>query len=325
MEARVLGLGNALVDILVRIPSDDILKQFDLPRGGMQLVGEERSAEIFEAIKGFNPTIVPGGSASNTICGLASLGVTTGLIGKICPDELGGRYHDELVKSGVEAHLLQSRTHTGSCISLISPDSERTMVTCLGAAVELETSDLDPETFKRFSHFYAEGYLVQNHELIEQALKMAHEQGLRVMIDLASYNVVEDNLEFLRRLIRKYVDVIFANEEEATAFTGKEDTEALAEMGELADEVILKQGSRGSIVKKGGETVRVGTTKSNCIDTTGAGDLYAAGYIAAQLGGMSTKQCAAAGAITAGNVIEIIGTKMDNQRWTKIRQEIKKL
>lgn len=325
MEAKFLGIGNALVDILVRMPNDDILAKYELPKGSMQLVDEERSKEIYEAVKGLNPQIVCGGSAANTIGGLSNLGVSAGLIGKIGENELGQKYLDDLRNNGIEPLLLSSQTPTGSCISLISPDSERTMCTHLGAAVELAVQDINPIVFDGYSHLYVEGYLVQNPELIEFAFSTAHEKGLTCILDLASYNVVEDNLEFMQRLIRKYVDVVFANEEEATAFTGKEDTEALGEIGELAENVILKQGRRGSIVKIGNKISRVGVIECNCIDTTGAGDLYAAGFLWAMASGMNPQQCATAGAICSGNVIEVIGTKMDTQRWTNIRRELKKL
>ena len=167
--------------------------------------------------------------------------------------------------------------------------------------------------------------LLRHPELIESALQMAHEAGLTTILDLASYNTVEEHLEFMQRLIRRYVDVVFANEEEATAFTGKEDDEALNEIGELADIVVLKQGRRGSLVKVGHESVRCGVIDCKAIDTTGAGDLYAAGFLWGLIGGLSPIKCATAGAILSGNVIEVVGSRMGANRWTSIRQELKKL
>ena len=318
-------MGNALVDILVRVPNDNILAQFSLHKGSMKLVDDEQSAEIVEAVKGLHPSIVSGGSSANAIYGLANLGIQTGFLGKIGGDDLGAKYKADLEANGVMPILQSSANHSGSCISLISPDSERTMCTCLGAAVELTKDDLSPELFKSYTHFYVEGFLVQNPELIESALQMAHEAGLTTILDLASYNTVEDHLEFMQRLIRSYVDVVFANEEEATAFTGKEDDEALNEIGELADIVVLKQGRRGSLVKVGHESVRCGVIDCKAIDTTGAGDLYAAGFLWGLIGGLSPIKCATAGAILSGNVIEVIGSRMGANRWTSIRQELKKL
>ena len=311
MEAKVLGLGNALVDILVRIPNDSILDQFGLPRGSMQLVEQERSQEIYDAIKSYNPQIVAGGSASNTINGLANLGVATGMIGKIGKNEIGELYKKDILNSGIAPVLFESETRSGNCISLISTDSERTMATCLGAAVELTADEITEDLFKGYTHFYVEGYLVQNFELIEKALSIAHQRGLTTCLDLASYNVVEDNLEFLKKIISRYVDIVFANEEEATAFTGKEEKDALNEISEYADTVVVKLGCRGSIVKVGNKIARVGIIDSKAVDTTGAGDLYAAGFLYGLINNLSAEKCAEIGAIVSGNVIEIIGTKMD--------------
>lgn len=325
MEAKVLGMGNALVDVLVRIPNDEILRQFGLPRGSMQLVDNARSAEIFEVIRNLNPQTVSGGSASNTISGLSNLGIATGIFGKIGRNELGQLYKSDMEKSGVETHLFSSDTLSGNCISLISPDSERTMATCLGAAIELTANDISDDLFYGFSHLYVEGFLVQNYDLIETAFRKAHQHGLTCCLDLASYNVAEENKEFLIQLIDKYVDVVFANEEEATAFTGKEDTEALNEIGELASTVVVKLGRRGSLIKMNDTITRVGIVSCIPIDTTGAGDLYAAGFLYGMINGLSPEKCGEAGAILAGNVIEVIGTKMDTQRWTNIRKAINKL
>ncbi len=325
MEAKVLGMGNALVDVLVRIPNDDILSQFGLPRGSMQLVDNARSAEIYEAIKGMNPQTVSGGSSSNTISGLSNLGIATGIFGKIGRNELGQLFKADMEKVGVETHLFSSDTLTGNCISLISQDSERTMATCLGAAVELSADDISDDLFYGFSHLYVEGYWVQNYDLIETAFRKAHNRGLTCCLDLASYNVAEENKEFLVKIIDKYVDVVFANEEEATAFTGKEDMEALNEIGEIASTVVVKLGRRGSLIKMNDTITRVGIVSCIPIDTTGAGDLYAAGFLYGMINGLTPEKCGEAGAILAGNVIEVIGTKMDTQRWTNIRKAINKL
>ena len=236
-----------------------------------------------------------------------------------------GEFRHDMEKTGVETHLFTSDTLSGNCISLISPDSERTMATCSGAAIELTANDISDDLFYGFSHLYAEGFLVQNYDLIETAFRKAHNHGLTCCLDLASYNIAEDNKDFLVPLIEKYVDVVFANEEEATAFTGKEDVEALNEIGEIAQTVVVKLGRRGSLIKMNNTITQVGIVSCVPIDTTGAGDLYAAGFIYGMINGFTPEKCGEAGAILAGNVIEVIGTKMDTQRWTNIRKVISKL
>jgi sugar/nucleoside kinase (ribokinase family) len=205
---------------------------------------------------------------------------------------------------------------------LVSPDSERTFATYLGAAVEISAEDLKIEQFQGYDYFHIEGYLVQNYELIERAVVLAKEAGCKVSIDLASFNVVEANLDFLKRITEQYVDIVFANEEEAKSFTGKEPEEALHQIAEIADYAIVKIGSKGSMVKHDGKVYNAGVIKANSIDTTGAGDLYASGFLYGMIKGYSLDRCAEIGAITAGNIIEVIGAKMDDSRWEKIYKMI---
>lgn len=322
-EVKVLGMGNALTDILVRLPNDNLLGELNIPRGSMQLVDADLSAKIYEHVKNLNPQSATGGSACNTIRGLANLGVETGILGKVGRnDEVGQFFLHEMEEKGVHSHILYSESLSGNCISMISPDSERTMATCLGAAAELSAEEISEDIFEGYTHFYVEGYLVQNYELIEKAFQIAKSKGMTTCLDLASYNVVEANTDFLNKLIKNYVDVVFANEEEATAFTGKEDTEALNDIGDLCDVAVVKQGCRGSLIKWNEETVRVGIIKASSIDTTGAGDMYAAGFLYGMFRGMNARQCGEMGAILSGNVIEVVGTNMDTIRWNRIRQAL---
>lgn len=320
---RVLGLGNALVDILAKMENDQLLYTLHLPKGSMQLVDDEQSKKISEAVLGLKKAQASGGSAANTIHGLANLGVSTGFIGMVGTDVLGQFFKSDMEQNKISAHLAESALNgSGYCTSLIGPDSERTMATYLGAAVELSASDLREELFRNYHYFHVEGYLVQNHLLIETALKMARQNGLRVSLDLASFNVVDANHAFLTRLVKEYVDVLFANEEEARSFTGKTDMEALLHMGSMADVVVLKLGSKGSLIKHFDEVVSVGVIPVKSVDTTGAGDLYAAGFLYGLLEKLSPELCGKLGAIVSGYVIEVLGPKMDAERWSKVKQAI---
>ena len=218
---KVLGMGNALTDILLQIEHDAVLLSLNLPKGSMQLVDDLKSVEISNILNNYSLKMATGGSASNTINGLTRLGVTAGFVGKIGKDDIGLFFTNDSIGNGVTPHLLISETASGRCTVLVSPDGERTLCTFLGAACELLATDLKLEMFQGYDIFHIEGYLVQNHELIRTAVKLAKEAGLQVSIDLASYNVVEANLDFLHEIINKYVDIVFANEEEARAFTGK--------------------------------------------------------------------------------------------------------
>ncbi|WP_430817636.1 adenosine kinase [Carboxylicivirga sp. RSCT41] len=321
--SSVLGLGNALVDILAILENDQLLEKLDLPKGSMQLVDETAAQKVQEATSHIKKDLASGGSAANTIHGLASLGVKTGFIGKIGKDDLGEVFKKDMTEHNITPHLLESDTKSGHANALISPDSERTFATYLGAAVELSQDDIVDELFADYKYFHVEGYLVQNKSLIEKAYKMAKANGLITSIDLASFNVVEDNLEFLRDLVHNYVDIVFANEEEAKAYTGKEGEEALHQLAEGTEVAILKLGKEGSMIKRADEVVKVGIIPATSIDTTGAGDLYAAGFLFGLIQDLSLEKCGKIGSILSGNVIEVVGPKMNESKWGNIQKLIK--
>ncbi|MDR3652502.1 MAG: adenosine kinase [Paludibacter sp.] len=322
---KILGMGNALTDILLQIDNDEVLSSLNLLKGGMQLINTERSDEISDAVSNYTKKMATGGSASNTINGITRLGMKAGFVGKVGKDDIGLFFTNDSVNNGVEPHLQLSETPSGRCIVLVSPDSERTLCTYLGAACELLAEDLKPEMFKGYDVFHIEGYLVQNHDLIRSAVTLAKQAGLKVSIDLASYNVVEENLDFLHEIISDFVDIVFANEEEARSFTGKEPEEALNVISNLCEIAIVKVGKNGSFIKSGNETVHVKPRVSNCIDTTGAGDLYASGFLFGLSSNFSLEVCGKIGSLVSGNVVEVLGAKMSDEVWTVIHQEIKKI
>ena len=322
---KVLGMGNALVDVLVNIDDDHILDVFGLPKGSMQLVDKNKSQLIINTLRHLKYEIASGGSAANTINGLANLGMSCGYIGKISDDEFGEIFHNDMSSKGIEADLLYGSQDTGIATTLISKDSQRTFATYLGAAVELTTEDLKQDFFDGYDYFHIEGYLVQNHKLIEDAVKMAKNSGLQVCIDLASYNVVEANLDFLKTLVSEYVDIVFANEEESKAFTGKEPEDALIEIAAMCKIAVVKIGAKGSMAKTDTKEVVVKANKANSIDTTGAGDLYASGFLMGLCHEQSLENCAKLGSLLGGNVIEVIGPKMNEERWAKIKTEVSEI
>ena len=322
---KILGMGNALTDILLQINSDDILVSLNLLKGGMMLINTERSCEISNAVREYPTKMATGGSASNTINGITRLGITGGFIGKVGNDEVGEFFTNDSISNGVQPHLFVSETPSGRCIVLVSPDSERTLCTYLGAECELVATDLKPETFIGYDIFHIEGYLVQNHDLIRTAVRLAKEAGLKVSIDLASYNVVEANIDFLREIVREYVDIVFANEEEARVFTGKEPEEALIHISAHCDIAIVKVGKEGSFIKSAQERIQIMPRIATAIDTTGAGDLYAAGFLFGLANDYSLEICGKIGSLVSGNVVEVLGAKMTDEVWEDIHTEIKKI
>jgi sugar/nucleoside kinase (ribokinase family) len=320
--AKVLGMGNALVDVLIRLESDNLLDELNLPKGSMQLVDRTFARELEDRAAGIGVKRAAGGSAANTIHGLAELGIETGYIGKIGNDKLGEFFKEDLQRAGIRPLLFRGQADTGRAVTLISPDSERTFAVYLGAALEQTAEDISNELFSGYEYFHIEGYLLQNHDLIEAAIRFAREQGLKVSLDLASYNVVEENLDFLKRLIPAFVDLIFANEEEALAFTGKEPVQALAVLSEMTEIAVVKKGDRGSLIRKGKEEFEIGIIRTDCIDTTGAGDLYASGFIYGLINKMPLQRCGEIGALLAGKVIEEVGAKIGRGKWREIRNSL---
>ncbi len=319
---KVLGIGNALVDIMTRLKNDELLKEFNLPKGSMQLIDQDFVNKIIKATEDIEKLQSSGGSAANTIHGLARLGAPAGFIGKVGEDELGDFFYDDMKKNNIDPKLFRTQTITGRSYALISPDSERTMATMLGAAVELSADELTEELFKGYQYLHIEGYLILNHELLKKAFELAKNQGMKVSIDLASFNVVEDNLEFLKTFVKDYVDIIFANEEEAKSFTGKEPEAALDDLAEVCDIAVVKVGKEGSFVKSGAEKVRIDPIEARPVDTTGAGDAFAGGFLYGLIKDYPIDKCGYTGAVLAGKVIEGIGAKMDDAKWKEVYEMV---
>ena len=323
--SSVIGVGNALIDIITQLEEDSLLKAFRLPRGSMTLVDSFVSDKINEATQNCMKEIKTGGSAANTIRSLASLGAECGYLGKIGNDEFGVVFKREFEKKEIKTYLAISNKKTGKVIGLVSQDSERTMATFLGAAADLVPEDFVPSIFKNYSCLYMEGYLVQNHELIKTGLEKAKAAGQITAIDLASYNVVEDNLGFLKGLIKNNVDIVFANEEEAKALTGMNPDEALDEISKICKLAIVKLGEKGSIIKTGNRKYKVDSIKADAVDTTGAGDSYAAGFLYGLIQGYDLEKCGRVASLISGKVVEVIGANLPDSTWTEIRDKIRRL
>jgi len=321
---QILGIGNALVDVMTMINDDCVLEKFSLPKGSMQLVDKAKSEMVKSETVKFNRSLASGGSAANTIHGLAMLGVKTGFIGSIGNDELGDFFENDMKNAGIKTMLSRRNSVTGTAVALISPDSERTFATHLGAAVELEATDLNPEYFNGYDILYLEGYLIFNKYLVETACLIAKENKMKIALDLASYNVVEYKLADFKEIVEKYIDIVFANEEEARSFTGMGPEDALNSISQFCEVAVIKVGSEGSWIKRGNELIKVKAHPVNCKDTTGAGDLYASGFLYGYSKNFDLEKCGLLGSLTAGKVIEIVGARMDEDRWDDIKRSIDK-
>ena len=323
----ILGIGNALTDILAVLPDDSLLSTFHLPKGSMQHVDMETGDGIWAALKPLGVKYVAGGSAANTITCTAILGMPSGFIGKIGDDELGELFKSDQEQYGVKTTLLKSPHSSGRSMVFVSGgNAERTFAVYLGAALDLVPEDLKPEWFEGYDYFHIEGYLVQNQGLVRRAVEYARRAGCIISIDMASYNVVESNQAFLHDIVEKYVDIVFANETESKSFTKLDDPRAaLDEIAKMCDIAVVKVGKDGSMIKSGDEYHFIEAWPADTIDATGAGDTYAAGFLYAHSLGLPLEICGDAGSIIAAKVVEVIGTKIDIPRWKVAKRELREL
>lgn len=323
---KIIGIGNALLDVIVPISSDDLLRRTGLPKGSMQLIDNKMRLHLQEMLSGCAYTEAAGGSASNAMQALSRLGGTAGFVGAVGPDSYGEIFGKCCRASGLEVRLMQMSEATGIATTLVSPDGERTFGTYLGAASLMSPEYIDADTFRGYDYLFVEGYLVQEYELIESIMRCAREAGLKVILDLASYNVVCDHYEFFRHLVEEYVDVVFANEEECAAFTLVSDPyeglDALVAHCRLA---IVKLGARGAIARYHDGDVFYADALTGCtvVDTTGAGDYFAGGFLYALGQGADLKKCLQAGSLLGGTVIGQLGAALPEEKWHEIRLKMR--
>jgi sugar/nucleoside kinase (ribokinase family) len=307
---KILGIGNALVDALVETHDESIFNKFGLKKGGMEMISADLKNEIHREIHGLKQTVASGGSTSNTIYGLAQLGAPTGYIGKIGDDEMGAFFKKDMEKAGVATHLSYAKIDTGMATTFITKGGERTFATYLGAAATQTPEDLQESIFSRYDLIHVEGYLIFNKDLILSICKLAKKCGLQISMDMASYNLVEVMRPLVEELLHDYVDIVFANEEEAYAFTGKKEGEALNVLSSYCPVSVVKLGEKGSIAKVDGETTIIPAIKAHCKDSTGAGDIFAAGFLYGLTNNYTIEATGALASKLGAKCVETVGARI---------------
>lgn len=316
---RTLGIGNALVDVLTKVDNEQILSELHLPKGSMQLLSTEAYAEVTRRMQALPTKLTTGGSACNTLLALSHLDAPTGMIGKIGDDENGRFFASYFAQRGISTRLLHDSRPTGVASTFITPDGQRTFGTYLGAAAQLTADELQQAWFEGYDYFYIEGYLVQNHDLVLRAIELAHAAGCEVCLDLASYNIVEADLDFFRALMPS-IDIVFANEQEAQALTGLEARAALDALAATCHMAVVKIGKHGVWACHGTEVAHCQARDVPVVvDTTAAGDYFAAGFMHALAAGEPLATCIARGSLLAGHIIEVVGTELSDATWQQLR------
>ena len=318
-KPAVAAIGSALVDFCLT-ESAEFVAASGAQVGGM-VMAEHTQIENLIAKSGNKPTVVPGGSACNTIVGIGRLGAKARFVGKRGDDELGRALEESLSRAGVEPRLSVSPSATGRVLSIVTPDAQRSMLTCLGASSEIAPGELREADFADCALVHIEGYLLFNPDVFRAALRAAKSAGALVSLDLASYTVVEASRGLLEEAVDGgLVDVLIANEDEAAAFTGlKDEGKAAAELGKRAPAAVLKLGKRGSMVMYGGGITKIAPRgDGTAVDTTGAGDLWASGFLYGLVNGYDLERCGNLGSACGYEVCQVMGAHIPEDGWGRI-------
>jgi len=283
MKFDAVGIGNPMLDVLVRV-EDKTIEELGFVKGMFNLVSKEKSDEIMEKVRTHGFEVDAGDATANCLAGLANLGCNCGFIGKIGSDDRGEEYIKKSERSGINSLMSKSNeVPTGMVIALITPDSQRTFVTFLGASLTLKVDDIPDDVIENSSYLHITGYQIDDPNLLlvaKEALKRAKGAGVKISIDVADKGVVARNKEILSNIINEMADVVFLNEEEGAVYTGKSDfEEMIKELAPLAETVCLKIGAEGSYVAHRGVIEKIPPVKVKAQDTTGAGDSYASGVL----------------------------------------------
>lgn len=320
---KILGLGNALVDVLSKLDSDETLVKIGIQKGAMDMISREQMYVIRKYQANTETTQAPGGANCNTMRAIALLGGQSGFIGKVGDDNLGQFYEEALLKAGVASFLIKTEGPSGACTVFISPDGERTMGTFLGPAPTISPDEITEDVLRNYDCIHIEGYLIVNEELVRETMKKAKRLGLKVALDLANYNIVNAYKGLLEEVIPQYVDILFANASEAEAFTGLPAQEAVEALEKQVHVALVTLGKEGSLIGSEGKFYHVDAEGGKPVDTTGAGDNFAAGFLYGQSVGASLVQSAQIGSMLSGYVIDVVGPQVPADKWEQIKLKVK--
>lgn len=325
MSYDVFGVGNAIMDLQVQC-DDAFLEANGIEKGIMTLTEPGRQQDILNALSDHNINYCSGGSAANTIVGIADMGGKAAYAGKTGSDDFGQRYIDEMRKLGIAIEVPASDGASGTCIVLITPDAQRTMLTHLGVSASLCSDDISASEIAKAEYLYVEGYLFagpSTKAAAYTAIEMAKKQGVKVALTISDPFLINICRDEFQRLIEGPVDLLFCNEDEAKSLTGLDDPIACAHaIHKHCENVALTLGKNGSILMHEGEVIAIEGVEVNAIDTTGAGDMYAAGILYGITNGLSWKQAGHLGSHAAARIVSQLGARLP-QRLT--RDEIESL
>ena len=325
-EIDLIGLGNAIVDIIVNV-EDEFLEVNKLKKGSMNLINSNESEVLLKNCKIIKK--ISGGSSANTVVCLAELGNNVQFIGRVKNDNLGNFFSTDIRKSNTifNNSPLDRGPASAHSIIFITPDAQRTMCTYLGASVEFETRDINYNLIKKSKYLYLEGYLWDGDlakNAFLKAAKIAKESDTKIILSLSDSFCVDRHRESFLDLIENYIDVIFCNESEVLSLFKENDLPSCKEsISSLCKLVIITLGSKGSLLIHKGESTEINSISlGKIIDTTGAGDLYAGGFIHGLLNNYSLKKCGGIGSLCAGHIITQLGSRSNINLQNLLRENL---
>ena len=308
---KILGIGNAIVDVICKV-NDSFIDKNKLTKSTMKLFFDENEFKSLLTNLKIEKT-VSGGSVANSIVGLSQLGNEVGFIGKISADEFGTKYEEGLKKENVEYFYLKKKENlpTGTCLILVTPDSERTMCTFLGTAGKINENDVNSDAIKRSEIIFLEGYLWDEGEP-KKAFDKAINNANKVAMSLSDQFCVDRHKPHFLELVKSKLDIIFANEQEMTSLIEAKNFEEVINFSKQINKLlVVTRGEKGAVAIQGEEVIETSVQKNlKILDLTGAGDLFAAGFLHGHINKLSTKECLEKGTKMSSRVIQQIGARL---------------
>lgn len=311
-EYDVFACGNALVDLIIE-STDECLKELNMVKGGVIFLDEKKAKETITSIMREDPAALPGGAAANVISMMSHLGSKAYYCGKVGNDLLGTQFEEILKKDGVTVKIEKIDTHTGTALTIITPDAQRSFAVYLGASVKITNEDIDFDAISKSKIVHIEGYQFFDKNLramVVEIAKSAKENKCLISFDLSSYGLVKEHKSELEKFVIEYVDILFANEDESLAYTGLNPDESVEELSKTVTIAIVKIGEKGSLIKTKGEFYEIAPVKTNAIDTNGAGDAYAGAFLYAYVNDKSISECGNLASFAASRVVSEIGARL---------------
>ncbi len=307
----VFGVGNPLMDIVVAV-DDDFLKKLSITKGMFNLVDYERLQYVFKQISGYSQQVEAGDSTANSMAGIANLGGIPAYQGCVGNDDYAGLYEQKTLQQGIKSKIVRVDGHTGVAVALITPDSERSFATYLGVACSMKKEYLALSDIENSEYFHLTGYQLEDPGLREMALaamEHAKNKGVKISVDVADKGVISRNRDFIIDLLKRYVDIVFANEDESLALTGEAPDKAVYSMGGYVKTACLKIGKEGSMIMQDGKLYKIPGYAAKPLDTTGAGDMYAAGVLFGLTQGFDIEKSGRIGSFCAARIVEVYGAR----------------